>query len=72
MCLMWGTEEPNAFVDITDTMDTKIQALLCHESQVAQRLDLDVGEFLRTNARNAGGTPGYQYAEAFRMLRFRL
>ncbi len=71
MCLLWGAEEHNAFVDITDSMAAKIQALMCHRSQVSDRPDLDVGKLLRDNARATGETPGYQYAEGFRMLRFR-
>jgi LmbE family N-acetylglucosaminyl deacetylase len=71
MCLLWGAEEPNAFVDITDTMNTKIDAMMCHRSQVGDRPNLDVGRFLRESARVSGETAGCEYAEGFRMLRFR-
>ena len=71
MCLLWGSEEPNAYVDITDTMDTKVKALMCHRTQVSERSEMDVDQFLRDNARRAGEKAGCQYAEGFRMLRFR-
>ena len=58
-------------MDITDTIDSKIDALMCHRSQVGERPNLNVDRFVRDNARANGETPGYEYAEGFRMLRFR-
>ena len=71
MVLLWGAEAPDTFVDITDTIGTKIEALLCHRSQVSQRSDWDTGQFLRENSQRVGEEAGMQYAEAFRALRFR-
>jgi LmbE family N-acetylglucosaminyl deacetylase len=31
--LLWGSEQPNYSIDITDYYDTKIEAIRCHQSQ---------------------------------------
>ncbi|MDP9389109.1 MAG: PIG-L family deacetylase [Actinomycetota bacterium] len=63
-----GTLEPDAWVDITATIDTKAQALLCHRSQLTE-----TGEWLRQvvrqRAEEGGRTAGVAYAEGFRLLR---
>jgi LmbE family N-acetylglucosaminyl deacetylase len=64
-----GTLEPNTWVDISDTLERKIDALFCHASQLA-----DAGEwfrdFLRERAEDAGAAAGVKYAEPFRILTF--
>jgi LmbE family N-acetylglucosaminyl deacetylase len=64
-----GTLEPNTWVDIGATLERKIDALLCHASQLP-----DTGEwfreFLRARAEDAGASVGVQYAEPFRKLTF--
>jgi LmbE family N-acetylglucosaminyl deacetylase len=60
-----GTGVPDYFVDITDTMDTKVQALLAHESQV----DVErVTQFVPDRARQTGSDHDMKYAEAFKRL----
>ena len=56
------------FADITDTIDTKISAIGAHTSQVP-KLDL---ESSRDLARAMGRISGYQYAEAYEVLRVRI
>jgi LmbE family N-acetylglucosaminyl deacetylase len=63
-----GTLEPDTFVDITSTIDRKVEALCCHRSQVGDDADL-VGEVVRRRASSAGTESGLAYAEAFRVLR---
>ncbi|HSS12169.1 MAG TPA: PIG-L deacetylase family protein [Acidimicrobiales bacterium] len=62
-----GTLEPDVWVDITDTIDVKAEALSRHASQVEQP-----GEWLRSVVRQraeAGGRQaGVRYAEGFRRL----
>jgi LmbE family N-acetylglucosaminyl deacetylase len=62
-----GTLEPDAWVDITTTIDAKAAAIACHESQVGEP-----GEWLRgvvrQRAEDAGRQAGIAYAEAFRRL----
>ena len=73
--LLSGTLEPNAWVDIAATMDVKVEALLCHESQLkaaafgheggtAEWLD----GLLRQRAEEGGRLAGVRYAEGFRRL----
>lgn len=61
-----GTPAPDFFVDISETIETKITALRAHESQVGHR---DVGEFVPERARQLGEQQDMGYAEAFRRLR---
>jgi LmbE family N-acetylglucosaminyl deacetylase len=67
--LVMTANEPDVFIDITDTFDRKIEALLCH---VSQHPDPDgLGDRMRgwggMNAK-AGGLPDGRIAEAFRYL----
>ena len=68
--LFWGTEEPDTFIDITETIDMKIESLKKHASQVSSE-DGDVGDFIRAAARRAGERAGAPYAESFRRIRIR-
>ncbi|MBI2916422.1 MAG: PIG-L family deacetylase [Chloroflexi bacterium] len=64
---LWGSEEPNTFIDITQTIDVKIRALRCHVSQLNSRRD-DVGQRIRERCAEAGRQIGAAYAEAFRHI----
>jgi len=64
-----GTMEPNCWVDVTGELDTKIEALFRHESQLAETGDW-FRSFLRERAEVAGAAVGVRYAEAFRRLTF--
>jgi LmbE family N-acetylglucosaminyl deacetylase len=56
-------EQPQLVVDITDTMDQKIQAVACHTSQVS---DFQLVEArVRARASALGNMNGYAYAEGF-------
>jgi len=63
--LLWGSEEPNYFSDITDTFDIKIAALRCHKSQVGSSSHADLEERLRERAKEMAKGTGYGLAEAF-------
>jgi LmbE family N-acetylglucosaminyl deacetylase len=69
--LFWGTEQADTCIDITETVDLKIEALLAHESQVANRRKEDIASFIREQAQKAGASQGYKYGEAFRKVTFR-
>ena len=56
------------FADVSKTIDTKIAAIAAHKSQLS-RLDL---ESSRDLARAMGRISGYQYAEAYEVLRVRI
>ena len=69
---LWGTEDPDEFVDISETIDRKIEALKKHASQQANRSsDRDVGDFIRANAQRVGERADLPYAEGFRRIRVR-
>jgi LmbE family N-acetylglucosaminyl deacetylase len=71
MALMWGSDEPDTFIDIADTLELKIKALLCHRSQVEGHPNWSTGEFVRELARRQGARGGLLYGEAFRKIVFR-
>jgi LmbE family N-acetylglucosaminyl deacetylase len=64
-----GTLEPNCWIDISDHVERKIDALFCHRSQLE-----DTGEpfreFLRQRAAADGRRAGLRYAEGFRRITF--
>jgi LmbE family N-acetylglucosaminyl deacetylase len=62
-----GTFEPNVWVDITDTLERKIEALFCHTSQLVETGEW-FRDFLREVAEGAGKAAGVTYAEAFRRI----
>jgi len=60
---LWlATEEPDTYLDITKTMDLKLEALTKHRSQTLE----DSLEWVRDRARELGEKGGVEYAEAFR------
>ena len=63
--------EPYEFVDITDEMETKLQMLACHESQLVWLKDhdgIDVLETTRIYSQMRGAQCGVKYAEGYRRL----
>ena len=64
-----GTLEPNCWVDISDHLERKIDALFCHQSQLADSGDA-FRDFLRRRAEHDGRQAGMRYAEGFRRLTF--
>ena len=70
MVLFWAPDAPDTFSDIGDTIDLKIRALMCHQSQISSHRHGDVGEFVRERARQAAEGSDYEFAEAFRKIEF--
>lgn len=64
-----GTLEPNEYVDVTATIETKIDALFCHASQLEETGDW-FRDFLRSQAETAGLAIGVPFGEGFRVIRF--
>lgn len=62
--LLWGSEQPDYFSDITETYDLKMQALRCHHSQVGMHPP-EWEKRLRQRYETAGKERGYKLAEAF-------
>jgi LmbE family N-acetylglucosaminyl deacetylase len=61
------TDKPDTWIDISSTIDRKIAALLCHQSQVGA----DVEPMIRQWDSDAGKEHGYAYAESFRVMKFK-
>ena len=68
---LWGTEIPDAFVDITDFMDLKAESLSRHVSQMSSD-PVRRAERIRQGAAHQGEPVGLTYAEGFRRIRFDL
>jgi LmbE family N-acetylglucosaminyl deacetylase len=58
--------DPDTFVDITDTFDVKLKALRAHASQIGDGMEERVAE----RARAVGERAGCEYAEGFKAFRF--
>jgi LmbE family N-acetylglucosaminyl deacetylase len=62
-----GTLEPDAWIDVSETIDAKTAAIACHASQLA-----DTEEWLRSAVRQRAEEAGRQvsvpFAEAFRRI----
>ncbi len=65
--LLWGSEEPDTFIDVSDTFDVKMAALGCHASQVGQYWDI-IEERMKDRAQKMGETQDLPLAEAFRRV----
>lgn len=64
---LWlAAEQPDTYVDITKTIDTKIAALAEHQSQHAEAS----APWVRERARQLGERGGIEYAEAFKTFAF--
>jgi LmbE family N-acetylglucosaminyl deacetylase len=60
------TDKPNLAVDISSARDRKIQALLCHRSQLGE----EAIEFVDQFDKEVGKELGVEFAESFRVMRF--
>jgi LmbE family N-acetylglucosaminyl deacetylase len=54
-------------VDISATIDKKIEALLCHRSQVGEDAER-IGEWVRTATSELGAPHGFAHAETFQVI----
>jgi LmbE family N-acetylglucosaminyl deacetylase len=65
--LLSGTLEPDEWVDVSDTIETKAAAVECHRTQFAGA-DGWAGEAVRRRAAEEGRRAGVAHAEGFRRL----
>jgi LmbE family N-acetylglucosaminyl deacetylase len=75
--LLWEADEPNHVEDVTDFVETKIGALLAHESQFQSTMGIEGGaanEFeaftarIRDQLREHGGIADLPYGESFHLM----
>jgi len=59
-----GAVQPNAYVDISSTIERKAEAVQAHRSQVGA----DVAEWVRQGAQETGKAAEMAYAESFRVM----
>ncbi len=64
-----GTLEPDVWVDIGETVETKAAAVECHRSQFASSESGWAAEAVRRRAAEEGRRAGVTHAEGFRRLR---
>ena len=64
---LWGAEEPDTFLDITDTFTTKMHALYCHASQMKRPLAEREADW-RAYYAEIGKRVGVELAEPFKRL----
>ena len=57
--------EGGTVVDISDTMDTKIKALLVHKSQLGP----EAAGFIREWNKRTGKAAGYKFGESYKVIR---
>lgn len=78
--MFWGSENPNAYIDIADDIDIKLKAVMAHQTQTGQRSAEEVSAFIRARAQEAADAgnssdeddvTGLALAEAFRRVTFR-
>lgn len=64
---LFGTDRPDTWIDISDFVEKKREAIRCHESQVGRGEEVE--ERLLAWSRTLGQERGLAFAEAFKVLR---
>jgi len=63
--LLWGSNDANYRLDITDTFDIKMEALACHKSQIPADRFHEMKERIRERYRLMAEGENFELAEAF-------
>lgn len=66
-----GHPEPDHYVDVTDSIETAVKALMEHKSQVRDRTEEYMLERMQNWRRQRAIGTGLQYAEAFKKIQMR-
>ena len=66
--LLAGTDQPDYYVDVSVFLNTKINALRKHKSQIGQAPVRELRKRLRARMAEVGKEPGYKLAEGFRRI----
>ena len=72
--LFWGTELADTFVDISESFDAKVEAVMVYKSQMGDRPPAEVQGFVQKRAREtaAEAPENLELAESFRKASFRV
>lgn len=65
---LWGSENADAYFDVSDTLDVKMKALSCHQSQMGEPGDETRTMRWRKRYEEIGQKAGVKYAEAFKHI----
>ena len=65
---LWGSDQPDTFIDVTDTFDKKVEALFCHRSQMGDPSDESRVARWRQRYEEAGKRIGAPLAESFKRV----
>ena len=65
---LWGSDQPDTFIDVTDTFDKKVEALFCHRSQMGDPTDGDRRARWRQRYEEAGRRIDAPLAESFKRV----
>jgi len=66
---VWNNFRPNVFIDISETLEKKIEAMGMYQSEVRSFPHPRSAEALRTIAKRWGSVAGLEAAEAFELIR---
>ena len=69
--LFWGTETPNTFVDIGESIAFKVRAVKVNKSRLTGQSSEEIDGYIQHQAREGAGDSGASYGEAFRSITFR-
>ena len=65
---LWGTTEPNTFIDISANFERKVAALRCHKSQLGHLLDNYLRQRYQERAATLGAPHNIPLAEGFHLV----
>jgi|TARA_Y100000780_G_scaffold210361_1_gene208577 LmbE family N-acetylglucosaminyl deacetylase len=68
---LWGSEDPNVFVDVSEYLQMKADSLTKHASQMRGPVEGRL-ERVTNGASRSGERAGIPYAEGFRRIRFEI
>ena len=66
----YGTAWPNTTIDVTETFELKLKALMLHESQWPAPMDQQIQMYLTLQAASLGEKIGVPRAESFKVLTY--
>jgi len=66
---LWGGDDINVRIDISTTFDKKLQALLCHKSQIEGFGIPDIREWLLNYCREMARPEPFELAEGFHLVK---